>query len=102
MKFNDPVSPVLFAADGRLLGARPAADGQWRFPAGESAPERFFEVLVRLEDKRFYRHPGVDPLAVARAVRQNLRSGRVESGASTITMQVVRLARKGRERTFWE
>jgi len=102
VRFDDPVSPVLFAADGRLLGARPAADGQWRFPPGERAPERFFEVLVRFEDKRFYSHPGVDPLAVARAVRQNLRSGRVESGASTITMQVVRLARKGRERTYLE
>ena len=102
VRFDDPVSPVLFAADGRLLGARPAKDGQWRFPPGERFPERFFEVLVRFEDKRFYLHPGVDPLAVARAVRQNLRSGRVESGASTITMQVVRLARKGRERTFLE
>ncbi len=102
VRFDDPVSPVLFAADGRLLGARPAADGQWRFPPGESVPERFYEVLVRFEDKRFYAHPGVDPLAAARAVRQNLRSGRIESGASTITMQVVRLARKGRERTFWE
>ena len=102
VRFNDPVSPVLFAADGRLLGARPAADGQWRFPPGDLVPDRFFEVLVRLEDKRFFVHPGVDPLAVLRAARQNLRAGRVESGASTITMQVVRLARKGRDRTFWE
>jgi penicillin-binding protein 1C len=102
VRFNDPVSPVLFAADGQLLGARPAEDGQWRFPPGESVPERLFEVLVRFEDKRFYLHPGVDALAVIRAVRQNLRSGRVESGASTITMQVVRLARKGRERTIIE
>jgi penicillin-binding protein 1C len=100
--FNDPVSPVLFSAEGRLLGARPAADGQWRFPQGDRVPARFFEVLVRFEDKRFYAHPGVDPLAVARAVRRNLRSGRVTSGASTITMQVVRLARKGRPRTYAE
>jgi penicillin-binding protein 1C len=102
VRFNDPVSPVLFAADGRLLGARPAADGQWRFPPGGPVPERFYEVLVRLEDKRFFLHPGVDPLAVARAVRKNLGAGKVESGASTITMQVVRLARKDRERTFGE
>ncbi len=100
--FDDPVSPVLFGADGQLLGARPAADGQWRFPPGERVPERFFEVLVRFEDKRFYAHPGVDPLAVARAVRQNLSSRKVASGASTITMQVVRLARKNRPRTYLE
>ncbi|HPW17033.1 MAG TPA: penicillin-binding protein 1C [Candidatus Aminicenantes bacterium] len=102
VEFDDPVSPVLFAADGRLLGARPAADGQWRFPPGDSVPERFYEVLVRLEDKRFYLHPGVDPLAVARAARRNIGAGKVESGASTITMQVVRLARKGRKRTLGE
>ncbi|MEN6561341.1 MAG: penicillin-binding protein 1C [Acidobacteriota bacterium] len=100
--FHDPVSPVLFSAEGRLLGARPAADGQWRFPPGERAPERFFEALVRFEDKRFYSHPGVDPLAIGRAARQNLRSGRVRSGGSTITMQVVRLARKNRPRTYIE
>jgi penicillin-binding protein 1C len=102
VRFNDPVSPVLFSAEGRLLGARPAADGQWRFPPGERVPERFLNVLVRFEDKRFFSHPGVDPLAVARALRQNLRSGGVRSGASTITMQVVRLARKSRPRTYLE
>jgi len=100
--FDDPVSPVLFSAEGRLLGARTAADGQWRFPPGERVPERFFEALVRFEDKRFYSHPGVDPLAVGRAMRQNLRAGRVRSGGSTITMQIVRLARKNRPRTYAE
>jgi len=100
--FNDPVSPVLFSAEGRLLGARTAADGQWRFPPGERMPERFSRVLVRFEDKRFFSHPGVDPLAVARAARLNLRSRKVASGASTITMQVVRLARKNRPRTYLE
>jgi len=102
VRFDDPVSPVLFSAEGRLLGARTAADGQWRFPRGGRVPRRFTEVLVRFEDKRFFAHPGLDPLAVARAVRQNIRAGRVESGASTITMQVVRLARKNRPRTLAE
>ena len=78
--FSDPVSPVLFSAEGRLLGARTAADGQWRFPPGERVPERFSRVLVRFEDKRFFAHPGIDLLAVARAARQNLRSGRSRAG----------------------
>jgi len=102
VRFDDPVSPVLFSAEGQLLGARTASDGQWRFPAGDRVPERFFEVLVRFEDKRFFLHPGVDPLAVARAVRQNVRRGQVASGASTITMQVVRLSRSDRPRTYIE
>ena len=100
--FPGPPSPVLFSDEGALLGARPAPDGQWRFPRGERVPDRFFQVLLQYEDRRFFSHPGVDPLAVARAVRLNLRSGRVRSGASTITMQVVRLSRKNRPRTVWE
>jgi penicillin-binding protein 1C len=92
----------LFSRDGQLLGARPAADGQWRFPPGDSVPGRFYEVLLQVEDRRFYRHPGVDPLAVARALWTNLRAGEVRSGASTITMQVVRLSRKNRPRTVPE
>jgi penicillin-binding protein 1C len=100
--FKDPVSPVLFGVDGQLLGARPAGDGQWRFPPGDSVPDRFYKVLLQYEDRRFYVHPGVDPVAVGRALRQNLRSGEVRSGASTITMQVIRLSRKSRPRTYLE
>ena len=100
--FRDSVSPVLFSGEGQLLGARTAADGQWRFPKGERVPDRFFRTLVELEDRRFYLHPGVDPLAAARAFRSNLRAGRVRSGGSTLTMQVIRLSRKNRKRTYLE
>jgi penicillin-binding protein 1C len=100
--FPEPLSPVLFSSEGRLLGARPAADSQWRFPRGEAVPERFYRALLQFEDRRFFLHPGVDPLAVARALWQNLSAGRVMSGASTITMQLARLARGNRERTYVE
>ncbi|MBO6069089.1 MAG: transglycosylase domain-containing protein, partial [Bacteroidales bacterium] len=65
--FDNPVSAVLESSDGRLLSARIAADGQWRFPASDTVPEKFARAVVRFEDKRFWRHPGVDPLALARA-----------------------------------
>ena len=100
--FLEAVSPVLFSEEGLLLGARPAVDGQWRFPMGDRVPDRFFQVLVQLEDRRFFLHPGVDPLAIVRALWSNLRSGRVQSGGSTITMQVIRLSRKNRKRTYLE
>jgi penicillin-binding protein 1C len=92
--FREPVSTVLLARDGTLLGARIAADGQWRFPESGTVPERFAQALLTYEDRRFHHHPGVDPLAVARAVRSNWRAGRVVSGASTITMQLARLGRQ--------
>lgn len=68
------------------------SDGYWRFKADSDAiaPE-FIEMLVRFEDKRFWQHHGVDLLAVSRAIGQRLSSGRVLSGASTISMQLARL-----------
>ena len=100
--FEVSYSPVLYARDGALLGAQVAADGQWRFPPGASLNERFVIALLEAEDRRFRQHPGIDPLAVARAVRQNIRGGRVISGASTITMQTIRLSRGPRRRTMLE
>ncbi len=100
--FSDPLSPVLFSSDGRLLGARLAADEQWRFPRMQAVPGRFFQALLEYEDRRFYRHRGVDLQALARAMWTNLRSRRVVSGGSTLTMQVVRIARKNPSRTYLE
>jgi penicillin-binding protein 1C len=89
--FREPLSAVLLARDGSLLGARIAADGQWRFPESAAVPDRFARALIAYEDRRFRRHPGIDPLAIARAVRSNWRAGRVVSGASTLSMQLARL-----------
>ncbi len=100
--FDSPLSPVLLAADGRLLDARLAADEQWRFPRLRSVPERYFQVLVQYEDRRFFRHAGVDPLAIVRALAQNVGQRRVVSGGSTISMQVIRIARRNRGRTYLE
>ena len=100
--FDDPVCAVLESSDGHLLGARIAADGQWRFPAANTVPEKFAQAVVTFEDKRFWHHPGVDPLAIARALRLNLSSGDIRSGASTLTMQTIRLSRGNPPRTIGE
>ena len=89
--FDKPTSTVIDCRDGRLLGARIADDGQWRFPAADSLPDNYIKALLLFEDKRFYRHFGIDPLALARAFRQNFSEGRAVSGGSTITMQVIRM-----------
>jgi len=100
--FDDPVCAVLESSDGRLLGARIAADGQWRFPPADTVPEKFARAIVAFEDKRFWRHPGIDVLAVGRALRLNVLSGEVRSGASTLTMQTIRLSRGNRNRNIGE
>ena len=100
--FSDPISAVILAADGRLLDARLAADEQWRFPRLRSVPNRFFQVLLEYEDRRFFLHHGVDPLAIVRALWLNITQRRIVSGGSTLTMQVIRSARKNRGRTYLE
>lgn len=100
--FNDPTCMVLEARDGSLLGARISADGQWRFPPVNSVPEKFQTAIVEFEDRRFYSHPGFDPLAFGRAMVQNFRNRSVVSGGSTLSMQVIRLSRKGKPRTIFE
>lgn len=102
--FHDPYSTILVDKNGHLLSASISDDGQWRFPMqlGYVVPEKFIEALTEFEDKRFYYHPGVDPIAFSRAIKQNYNAGKVVSGGSTISMQVIRLSRKGKSRTFFE
>lgn len=98
--FKMPLATVIEDAQGNLLSARIARDGQWRFPSVDSLPQKF-QVCVRVfEDRRFWQHPGVDFRALARAFRQNIREGRIVSGASTINMQVIRLSRENPPRTL--
>ncbi|MBM3290802.1 MAG: penicillin-binding protein 1C, partial [Candidatus Hydrogenedentes bacterium] len=79
--------------DGRLLYAFLNDEQQWQFarPLDEISP-RLVDATIAVEDQRFWAHPGVDAFAVARAAVQNVTRARIHSGASTITMQVVKQA----------
>jgi penicillin-binding protein 1C len=92
--FVSPTSYVVEASNGELLSASIASDGQWRFPVADTVPEKFASCLMAFEDKRFATHPGIDFLALGRAMRQNLKARHIVSGGSTITMQVIRLSRR--------
>jgi penicillin-binding protein 1C len=99
--FDTNYSTVVCDRNGELLGARTAADGQWRFPPSDSVPDKFRRCIIAFEDKRFEYHIGFDPLAFGRAVWQNVTQKRIVSGGSTLTMQTVRLSR-GKRRTVGE
>ncbi len=99
--FVKPTSFVIESESGTLLSAGIAGDGQWRFPYNDIVPMKFAQCITTFEDKRFYYHPGVDLLAMARAVKQNIGGKKVVSGGSTLTMQVIRLSR-GEKRTIWQ
>lgn len=94
-------SATVLDRDGRLLRAYATEDGRWRLPARVTDVDpRFFDVLFAYEDKRFRTHHGVDPLALSRGLLQLIRSGHIQSGGSTLTMQVARLLEPRANRTL--
>lgn len=89
-------STEVLARDGTLLRAYTVADGRWRLAVDPARVDAtYLAMLIAYEDKRFYRHRGVDPLAMLRAGVQSVLQGRVSSGGSTLTMQVARLIEDG-------
>lgn len=100
VQFNDPTNTVLENTQGELLSARIAEDGQWRFPDCDSVPYKPGQCILFYEDEYFRFHPGINPVSLLKALKKNIKEGRIVSGGSTITMQVVRLSRKGKPRTI--
>lgn len=95
-----PYSTIITARDGSILHAFLSRDDKWRMYAelSEITPTLRDAILFK-EDKYFRYHPGFNPVSMLRAAFRNLLTGRRTSGASTITMQTVRLL-EPRERTY--
>ena len=88
----DDLARVVLAEDGTPLWRFADAEGVWRYPVSvDQVSPYYLEALLTYEDRWFYQHPGINPLALARATWQNLTGGRVLSGGSTLSMQVARL-----------
>ncbi len=88
-----PSATRILDRDGTELRRFLATDSMWRFPVtlNEVSPQ-LVTALVESEDRWFYIHPGVNPLAILRAAWTNITAGRIVSGASTIPMQIARMA----------
>jgi len=93
-------SRALYDSDGALLSAQLASDEQWRFPIEGDIPEPLAQSILYFEDEHFYKHPGVNPFAIVKAFHDNYKAGRIVRGGSTITMQVMRMFRGNRSRTY--
>ncbi|MCB0408779.1 MAG: penicillin-binding protein 1C [Flavobacteriales bacterium] len=100
--FKDPTSTILEDNQGNLLAAKIAKDGQWRFPESDSIPEKYALAVKYFEDEYYDYHLGVNPVSLFRAFKQNFSSDKIISGGSTITMQLIRLSRKGQKRSYFE
>ncbi len=100
--FEVPYSTVIEDESGELLSGIIADDGQWRFPSDRNVPEKFAYCIMEFEDAGFFNHFGVSPLALLKATYRNLKAGKILSGGSTITMQIIRLSRKDKPRNLRE
>ena len=97
------VSTTIVDRNGKLLRAYAMADGRWRLPvdAKTAVDPGYLKLLLAYEDRRFWSHGGVDPLALGRAALQLVTRGHIVSGGSTITMQLARLIEPRRERSVY-
>lgn len=100
--FSRPYASVLEDKHGNLIGAKIASDGQWRFPQSGNIPDKYEKCVLYFEDEYFYWHFGVNPVAISKAFYQNIRAGKVVRGGSTISQQVIRLSRNGKDRNVLE
>ncbi len=104
--FPEPLFPrnystVVTDTNGKILRVFLNENEQWFFPPADTLriPQKLKTAVMQFEDRYFYRHPGINPVSILRAVYQNITRGRIVSGASTLTMQMARLSRN-RPRTF--
>ena len=95
-RLSEPGSALIEFADGSPAHVFLSPDGKWRVPISPAEVDpAYLSALLRLEDRRFRHHPGVDPIAVLRSLFLNLRHRRVVSGASTLTMQLASVLTPG-------
>ncbi|KWV54342.1 penicillin-binding protein 1C [Bradyrhizobium macuxiense] len=99
----EKVSTTVVDRNGKLLRAYAMADGRWRLPvdAKTDVDPGYLKLLFAYEDKRFYEHHGIDPLALSRAAFQLVTRGQIVSGGSTITMQLARLMEPRHQRSVY-
>ncbi|SHN69151.1 penicillin-binding protein 1C [Desulfovibrio litoralis] len=87
------ISPTVYDRNNTLFAARLSVKEEWLFPIPLKDMGKWLpKICIAVEDRRFYEHNGVDPLALLRAIGQNIKAKRVISGASTVSSQLIRLS----------
>ena len=98
---SDPqYSRALYAFDGTLISANVSGDHQWRLPVTEPLPDILKTIIITYEDEYYYYHLGVNPISVIKAAVTDVRHRSIKRGASTITMQVMRMKNKHAQRNI--
>ncbi len=101
IKFEDRFAYILYAED-KIINAQVSKDQQWRIQCSGELPLPMATCLQLYEDQYFKYHPGINPVSICKAVYTNLKSGKIERGGSTITMQLARIHEGNQARTYWQ
>ncbi|HMT52137.1 MAG TPA: penicillin-binding protein 1C [Saprospiraceae bacterium] len=99
-KLKPSYSKILYSKEGTLLAASISDEQQWCFPLDGAIPEKLKKCIVTYEDEYMDWHPGINPVAVIKSLVLNIRYGKVKRGASTLSMQVMRMKNKHAERSW--
>ena len=101
LRETQPPSVRFYDSEGRLMKYQRASDYGWRVPVKlEEVSPHFIDAILAIEDRDFYQHGAVSYKSVVRAAIGNIASGRILSGASTITMQLAYLSKCGRRKNY--
>lgn len=98
--YSPSYSKTLVDKNNELISAVVSNEGQWHLPLDQEVPELLQKAIMLYEDEYFYFHPGINPVSVIKSIYANIRSGKIKRGASTITMQVMRIRNKSSSRSI--
>ncbi len=100
IKIKDRFAHILFASEGEILAGQVSSDEQWRIQCEGPLPKKLATCIKLFEDQYFNYHPGINPISIIKAIKDNFKSQKVVRGGSTLTMQLARIIEGNRKRTY--
>jgi penicillin-binding protein 1C len=93
-------SKTIIDKEGNVISSNVSSEQQWHLPLDAKIPEQLKMAIILYEDEYFYWHLGINPLSVVKSLAVNVKSRKIKRGASTITMQVMRMRNRSKSRTL--
>lgn len=100
VEFVEDYANIVYDREGKIINASVSGDEQWRLFCDDELPEKLAIAILLFEDQYFQWHPGINPVSMVKAIKDNYDAGKIVRGGSTLTMQVARIAQGNKSRTY--
>ena len=100
VEFVEDYANIVYDREGKIINASVSGDEQWRLFCDDELPEKLAIAILLFEDQYFQWHPGINPVSMVYAIKDNYDAGKIVRGGSTLTMQVARIAQGNKSRTY--